>query len=82
MNALDSNLIDTGLGNISQREAEILYWISEGKQNKEIAACLNISLFTVQKHTKNIYRKLQVHNKIEALHKTKWLIASLYRNRN
>ena len=82
MNTTTSNLIETGLSSITPREAEILYWMGEGKGSKEIAACLNLSVHTVQKHTKNIYRKLDVHNKIEALNKTKWLIASLYRNRN
>lgn len=61
---------------------EILYWMAEGRGSKEIAAYLHLSVHTVQKHTKNIYRKLDVHNKIEALNKTKWLIASLYRNQN
>lgn len=56
--------------------------MAEGRGSKEIAAYLHLSVHTVQKHIKNIYRKLDVHNKIEALNKTKWLIASLYRNQN
>jgi DNA-binding NarL/FixJ family response regulator len=72
----------TGKDTITRRETEILYLVSQGKSNKEIATCLHISLQTVQKHTKNIYRKLDVHNKIEALNKTRWLIASLFNNRN
>jgi DNA-binding CsgD family transcriptional regulator len=82
MNITETNSIDTGLSSITPREMEILYWIAEGRGSKEIAACLHLSVHTVQKHTKNIYRKLDVHNKIEALNKTKWLIASLYRNQN
>jgi DNA-binding CsgD family transcriptional regulator len=82
MNTTNLHLTETNLSSITRREAEILYWIAEGKGSKEIAACLNLSVHTVQKHIKNIYRKLDVHNKIEALNKTKWLIASLYRNQN
>lgn len=82
MKTTTSNLIETGVLSITPREAEILYWMAEGKASKEIAACLNLSVHTVQKHTKNIYRKLDVHNKIEALNQTRWLIASLCRNQN
>ena len=82
MNSTETNRIETGLSSITPREMEILYWMAEGRGSKEIAAYLHLSVHTVQKHTKNIYRKLDVHNKIEALNKTKWLIASLYRNQN
>ena len=82
MNPVEVSLIETGVGSLTRREAEIIYLMSEGKSGKEIAASLHLSVHTVQKHTKNIYRKLQVHNKIEAINKTKWLVASLYRNRN
>lgn len=74
--------IAAGKETITRRETEILYLMSQGKASKEIAAHLHISTQTVQKHTKNIYRKLDVHNKIEALNKTRWLIASLFSNHN
>ena len=70
------------MDNITSREAEILYLMSQGKSSKEIGAHLHISPQTVQRHTKNIYRKLDVHNKIEALNKTRWLIAALFGNQN
>jgi DNA-binding CsgD family transcriptional regulator len=82
MNTVAVSLIETGVSSISCREAEILFLMSEGKANKEIAACLSLSIHTVQAHLKNIYRKLDVHNKIEALNKTKWLLASRFGNRN
>lgn len=82
METFTVSLIETGLSTITRREAQILYWITEGKSGKEIASGLHLSTHTVQKHIKNIYRKLDVHNKIEAINKTKWLIASLYRNQN
>ena len=60
---------------ITSREAEVLYLMSQGKSGKEIAAELYISPQTVQRHAKNVYRKLDVHNKIEALNKTRQLLA-------
>jgi DNA-binding NarL/FixJ family response regulator len=75
-------IILTGNETITRRETEILYFMSQGKSSKEIASSLKISVQTVRKHTKNIYRKLDAHNKIEALNKTKWLIASLYHTQN
>lgn len=54
---------------LTARELEIIQLVGEGKANKVIAAQLFISVQTVQKHLKNIYKKLEVHNKIEALNK-------------
>ena len=51
---------------LTLREKEILECISEGKGNKEISVSLSISLETVKSHTKNIYRKLKVKNRVEA----------------
>ncbi len=48
---------------LTPRESDILYWITAGKQNREIATILGISLFTVQKHVANILRKLDVENR-------------------
>ena len=48
---------------LTTREADVLYWITEGKQNAEIAQILNISLFTVQKHVANILKKTQLENR-------------------
>jgi DNA-binding CsgD family transcriptional regulator len=47
----------------TNRETDVLYWITEGKQNREIATILGISLFTVQKHVANLLRKLDVENR-------------------
>ncbi len=48
---------------LTTRESEVLYWITQGKQNREIAIILGISLYTVQKHVANILRKLDVENR-------------------
>ncbi|MBU2651348.1 MAG: response regulator transcription factor [Bacteroidetes bacterium] len=52
---------------LTQRETEILEHLSRGLNYGEIASNLFISNGTVRKHVENIYRKLQVHNKLEAV---------------
>ena len=54
---------------LSFREREVLELLSKGLLYKEIAEKLDISHETVKKHLKNIYQKLHVQNKIEALNK-------------
>lgn len=52
---------------LSKRETEILLHLSKGLSYNEIADNLIISPSTVRKHIENIYKKLQVHNKMEAV---------------
>ena len=52
---------------LSGREIEILDLISEGKSNKQIAEKLCISTETVKSHGKNIFRKLEVRNRVDAV---------------
>jgi DNA-binding NarL/FixJ family response regulator len=54
---------------LSKREIEILEHLKQGFDYKKIADALYISPSTVRKHIENIYQKLQVHNKIEAVQK-------------
>jgi DNA-binding NarL/FixJ family response regulator len=54
---------------LSVREKEVLGLLATGFQYKEIAVRLDVSTETVKKHLKNIYHKLQVQNKIEAVNK-------------
>jgi DNA-binding NarL/FixJ family response regulator len=56
---------------LSKRETEILEHLSKGLNYNAIADNLIISSGTVRKHIENIYRKLQVHNKMEAVMKGK-----------
>ena len=56
---------------LSSREKEVLEQLSKGLSYTIIADHLFISPSTVRKHIENIYRKLQVHNKIEAVQKAK-----------
>ncbi len=57
------------LSELSNRENEILNHISTGLLIKEIADKLFISQLTVKCHLKNIYSKLHVNNKVEAINK-------------
>lgn len=52
---------------LSEREIEILTHIVKGLKNKEIADKLGISYSTVLTHTYNIYRKLEVKNRAQAI---------------
>lgn len=47
---------------LSPREREILQLIAEGKTNKEVAAMLNLSLYTVETHRTHILQKLNLHS--------------------
>ena len=59
----------TLLKNLSPREIEILPLLSDGFRYKEIADKLNISVETIRTHVRNIYQKLEVGSRTEALNK-------------
>jgi LuxR family maltose regulon positive regulatory protein len=52
---------------LSERETEVLELIAEGLTNREIASRLFLSLNTVKAHTRNIYGKLSVHSRTQAI---------------
>jgi DNA-binding NarL/FixJ family response regulator len=52
---------------LTEREKEILQLLSQGLEYKEIAARINISPNTVKKHSINVYQKLHVNSKAQAL---------------
>jgi DNA-binding CsgD family transcriptional regulator len=54
---------------ISKREAEILLLIHEGLSNQQIADKLFVSENTIKKHISNIFQKLQVERRTEAIKK-------------
>ena len=56
---------------LTEREKEILDLLAQGYLYKEIAEELFISKLTVKKHIHNIYEKLQVQNRTEALNRTR-----------
>jgi len=51
---------------LTKREAEIWFWISEGKGNKEIGRILNISPRTIHKHVEHVLAKLGTQNRFGA----------------
>ncbi len=61
--APESDLIEP----LSERELEVLQLIAEGLTNPEIAARLFLTLNTVKVHTRNIYGKLDAHNRTQAV---------------
>jgi transcriptional regulator EpsA len=54
------------IGNLSEREREIMQWLGQGKTNVDIGALLNISPFTVKNHIHRILRKFGVANRTHA----------------
>jgi LuxR family maltose regulon positive regulatory protein len=61
--ALETELIEP----LSERETEILQCIARGLTNQEIASRLYLSLNTVKVHTRNIYGKLSVNSRTQAV---------------
>ncbi|CAN5590308.1 N/A [soil metagenome] len=51
---------------LTPREQEVLYWVSEGKTNSEIGIILNASARTIQKHLEHIFQKLGVETRTSA----------------
>ena len=51
---------------LTPREAEVLYWICEGKTNPEIATILNTSPNTIKRHNQNLFAKIGVETRMAA----------------
>lgn len=51
---------------LTSREAQVLYWVSLGKSNKDLGIILNISPRTVNKHLESIFEKLLTENRTAA----------------
>lgn len=58
---------DDSLGMLSRREREVLLAMMDGKRSGQIAADLTISADTVRTHIRNIFAKLDVHSRLEAV---------------
>ena len=51
---------------MTPREAEVLFWISQGKSNHDIGVILGTKTGTVCKHVEHIFSKLNVENRTSA----------------
>ena len=56
---------------LSSREQQIAMLISQGKSDKEIAELLGISAGTVTTHNKKLFKKLNVHSRVELMNKVR-----------
>lgn len=56
---------------ITPRELEVLQWIAHGLSNQEIAERMFVSLNTVKTHTSNVFSKLDVQRRTQAVQKAK-----------
>jgi LuxR family maltose regulon positive regulatory protein len=52
---------------LTERELEVLHLVARGLSNREIAQELVLAVTTVKKHASNIYGKLGVHSRIQAV---------------
>lgn len=59
--------IMTNMEIFSERERDVIKLLLQGKSNKQIALALGVSQSTVEYHLKNVYRKLQVSSRTEAV---------------
>ena len=59
--------------NLSKRELEVLQLMSEGLSNKEIADRLFVSLSTIKTHSNNLFDKMNVERRTQAIDKGKRL---------
>jgi LuxR family maltose regulon positive regulatory protein len=60
-------VVDTLIESLSERELEVLHLIAEGLTNAEIASRLYLALNIIKVHTRNIYGKLGVNNRVQAV---------------
>ena len=76
VNRNENFVLDTSLVSqleLSKRELEILGLLAQGHSNQEIAAKLFVSLSTVKTHIQNLFEKLDVKRRTQAVEKAKRL---------
>lgn len=64
---LDRPASDIETPTLTERETEVLALISRGYTYSEVASLLSVSVHTIQTHIKNLYAKLSVHSRSEAV---------------
>jgi len=61
---------------LTDRELDILNWVTMGKTNPEIGSILDISAFTVKNHLKRVFKKLNVSNRAQAVGRFQGIVSS------
>ena len=67
MRELQERKIEDTYELLTTREREVLQLLAEGKSNKEAAALLNLSAYTVESHRNSILKKLNLHSAAELI---------------
>ena len=62
MRQMQSEGLEDSYDLLTDREKEVLQLLAEGKSNKEAAALLNVSLYTVETHRSRLMAKLNLHS--------------------
>jgi DNA-binding NarL/FixJ family response regulator len=57
--------LDDSYDLLTEREKELFQLFAEGKSNKEVAALLDLSVYTVETHRSNLMQKLNLHSAVE-----------------
>ena len=63
------------LSTLTQKERDVLLLLTKGLQSKQMGVLLGVSSYTVKQHLKNIYQKLGINSRCEAV---MWLLQELY----
>jgi DNA-binding CsgD family transcriptional regulator len=64
----ETEIVHTKATKFTKREAEIMSKVYLGQTSRQVADSLKVSPRTVEYHLANIYRKLGVSNRIQAMH--------------
>jgi DNA-binding NarL/FixJ family response regulator len=67
MRQMKERAVDDSYDLLTTREREVLQLLAEGKNNKDVASILNLSLYTVETHRSNILQKLNLHSGAELI---------------
>jgi len=67
MRQMQERAVEDSYELLTTREREVLQLLAEGKNNKDVASLLNLSLYTVETHRSNIFQKLNLHSGAELI---------------
>ena len=66
LSVAETTAAKTNISTLTNREQQVLQHVATGKSNKEIADVFCVSTETIKSHLKNIYKKLNLKNRVEA----------------